>query len=112
MKIKLIDHIIPLVEGDIPGTYRVDFPEYKFQADDGSGPYWVEGWEIDQGTPLSVYIASPERFAAWLSRIEFKTGTIIDYDLLYELEYAYLSYIHSLDTLDCLEQVVRYEEHD
>ena len=98
MKIKLVDHKVDTAEEVVWGTCELcehigpfDFAEFKFQASDGSDPYWVHGWyTIPYDGPYSaVDFRNVFDFAAWLSEKDFPEGTVLDTDLLSDLSYEY-----------------------
>lgn len=95
MKIKLVDHKI---EGEevFWGTCEIcahtgwfDFAHLKFQADDGSEPYWVEAFVYDWYGPLGVEVGNLFDFAAWLGEQEFEPGYRIGYEQMLVLADRY-----------------------
>ena len=95
MKIKLLDHTTKTEDVEW-GTCELcahigpfDFTEMKFQADDGSGPYWVKAWEYDWDGPNGVSIDNMFDFADWLARQDFYPGAVIDYKFLRSLVFDY-----------------------
>lgn len=97
MKIKLIDHKVETRKVHW-GTCELcehigqfDFAEFKFQASDGSDPYWVEGWFTVpfDGPEYAVEIKNVYDFAAWLAEKDFPEGTVLDTSLLEDLSYEY-----------------------
>ena len=96
MKIKLVDHKTKTEEAHwgtcelCEHTGPFDFTELKFQADDGSDPYWVEAWYYEpyEG-PYALYIENLYDFAHWLSQQDFPEGTVIDFELLEDLVFEY-----------------------
>lgn len=78
MKIKLIDHKVDTKEAhwgtcelcEFTGPF--DFTELKFQADDGTEPYWVDAWYYEEWYgPCGYEIDNLYNFAHWLSEQEF-----------------------------------------
>ena len=97
MKIKLVDHRSETHEAHW-GTCEMceysgpfDYVEFKFQADDDSKPYWVQGWfSIPyDGPDYAVEIENVYDFAAWLAEKDFPEDTVIDTELLEDLGYEY-----------------------
>lgn len=100
MKIKLVDHKIEGEEA-LWGTCELcshtgwfDFTYLKFQADDGSEPYWTAAFEYDWSGPRGVEVGNLFDFAAWLSEQEFYPGDQIDYDRLVVLVDRYCEEKH------------------
>ena len=97
MKIKLVDHKSETHEAywgtcemcEFVGPF--DYVEFKFHADDGSSPYWVEGWNDEPyyGPIDRVHIDNVYNFAAWLAKKDFPEGTVLDTEQLENLCYEY-----------------------
>lgn len=86
MKIRLVDHTAEVGEANwgtcdlCAGTALFNFVRLKFQADDGTEPYWVDAWQDHHlYGPVRIEVSNLYDFASWLGDIEFLEGTRIDY---------------------------------
>lgn len=96
MKIMLVDHSTNTEEAHwgtcelCEHTGPFDYTTLKFQADDGSDPYWVEAWDYKPWVgPYGLTIENMYDFAFWLGNKDFPEGTVLDFELLRNLVYEY-----------------------
>lgn len=97
MKIRLVDHDSEMHQA-YWGTCELcshsglfDFVKLKFQADDGSEPYWVDAYYyLPYDGPEEIIIRNLFDFAYWLSTEKvFSEGFVITTDSLQDLVYEF-----------------------